>query len=76
MVKCVEGVYREGKVELLEPPGEVEESRVLVMFLPRSGSVDLRARGIGEAEAAEMRWRVAAIAEDWDRPEMDVYDDI
>lgn len=76
MVKCVEGIYRDGKVELLEPPGEVTESRVLVTFLPRTGVVDLRERGISETEAAEMRWRLGAIAEDWDRPEMDVYDEL
>jgi hypothetical protein len=29
--------------------------------------------GISEAEAAELRWRLGAAAEDWDRPEMGVY---
>jgi hypothetical protein len=50
MVKSVEGIYRDGKVELLE-------------------------RGVDEAQAADLRRRLATFAEDWDRPEMAVYDD-
>ena len=30
MLKSVEGVYRDGKVELAETPAEVTETRVLV----------------------------------------------
>src|ERR1700730_16856130 len=33
MVNSVEGVYRNGKVELAEPLPEAEESRVIVTFL-------------------------------------------
>lgn len=36
--------------------------------------VDLRERNIGESEAAAQRQAFAAFAEDWDNPEMDVYD--
>ena len=39
------------------------------------GPVDLRARGIDEQQAAELRARLGAFAEDWNSPEMDVYDD-
>ena len=38
------------------------------------GTIDLRERGIDEAQAAEMRARLASFAEDWESPEMDVYD--
>lgn len=38
------------------------------------GNIDLRDRGIDEAQAAEMRARLASFAEDWESPEMDVYD--
>ncbi len=37
-------------------------------------SVDLLERGIGEPIAAELRTCFATFAEDWDAPEMDVYD--
>ena len=74
MLKSVEGIYRHGKVELLEPPGELEESRVIVTFLPANGSIDLSAMGIDEAQAADLRRRLQAFSEDWDRPEMEAYD--
>ncbi len=34
MLKSVEGVYRDGKVELFETPDDLEEARVIVTFLP------------------------------------------
>jgi hypothetical protein len=75
MFKSVEGVYRDGKVELLEtPPAEVE-GRVIVTFL-NGHAVDLAERGIDERQAADLRQRLKSFAEDWDRPEMDVYDAI
>jgi hypothetical protein len=75
MLRTIEGVYRNGKVELAEVPSDVhEEMRVLVTFLEPQ-SIDLRARGIDEAHAAELRARLATFAEDWDSPEMAIYDD-
>ena len=38
-------------------------------------SVDLRARGMGETEAADLRARLKPFAEDWNRPEADIYDE-
>ena len=75
MLKTIEGIYRDGKIELAEVPGDVRnETHVIVTFLePRL--VDLRARGIDEAHAAELRARLATFVEDWDSPEMDVYND-
>jgi len=74
MLKSVEGIYRNGKVELAEVPTDLsEEARVIVTFL-ESGSIDLRARGIDEAQAADLRARLATFAEDWESPEMGIYD--
>jgi len=47
-----------------------------VTFLPADGPVSLRERGISEEEAADLRWRLGGIAEDWENPEMDVYDEL
>ena len=52
MVKSVEGICRNGKVELVDP-------------LPEA-----------EPQAADLRRRLAAFAEDWNRPEMAIYDDL
>jgi hypothetical protein len=76
MVKSVEGVYRNGKVELTEPIAEAEGSRVIVTWIRSAGSVDLRDRGIGETQAADLRRRLAPFAQDWDRVEMNAYDEL
>jgi hypothetical protein len=49
------------------------EGKVIVTFLS-TGEVDLAEREIDEDQAADLRFRLKAFAEDWDRPEMDVYD--
>jgi hypothetical protein len=71
--KTVEGIYRGGKVELLENPGSVIEGRVIVTFL-EEGTVTLSDRGIDEANAANLRARLHTFAEDWESPEMEAYD--
>jgi hypothetical protein len=73
MLKSVKGVCRNGQVELLEPAPPDAEGQVIVTFLG-SGAVDLAERGIDQPQAADLRRRLAAFAEDWDRPEMDAYD--
>jgi hypothetical protein len=76
MVKSVEGIFRNGKVELLEPLAEAEGSRVVVTWVHPSEPVDLRERGIDESQAADLWRRLAPFAEDWDRPEMAAYDEL
>ena len=75
MFKSIEGIYRNGKIELVQVPADVrDETHVIVTFLePRP--IDLRERGIDKAQAADLRVRLATFAEDWDSPEMDIYDD-
>jgi len=58
MLKTIEGIYRDGKIELLEAPGAIlDETRVLITFLlsPQPSPVHLSSRGIDEAQAAELR---------------------
>lgn len=73
MSKTVEGIYRNGKVELLESPPGVTEARVVVTFLTE-GDNTLEGRGIDEEQAADLRARLLTFAEDWERPEMEAYD--
>ena len=53
-----------------------EERRVIARRLAEleSGAVDLQSRGIDASEAAELRGRLERFADDWDSPEMAVYD--
>jgi hypothetical protein len=75
MLNTVEGVYRNGKIELIElPPDLNENTPVIVTFLSKR-LIDLHARQISEAEAAELRARLMTFAQEWDSPEMDDYDD-
>src|ERR1035441_543012 len=76
IVKSVEGIYRNGKVELLESLAEAEGSRVVVTWIHPAEPVDLRERGIDESQAADLRHRLAPFAEDWNRPEMAAYDEL
>ena len=70
----IEGIYRDGKVELSETPSDMcEGTPVIVTFLP-ANSIDLQERGIDEAQAADIRARLASFAEDWENPEMNAYD--
>ena len=70
MLKCVEGVYRNGEVELLESPPNVTESRVIVAFLegPSSGP------SLSPEELAELRGKLAAWEDDWNATGMEAYD--
>lgn len=75
MLKSLEGVYRNGIIELQEvPSGVSEETPVIVTFL-KSGGVDLRSRGITEEQAAYLRESLRPFAIDWESKEMDIYDD-
>jgi hypothetical protein len=76
MVRSVEGVYRNGRVELMEPLAEAEGSRVIVTWVRPAGPADLRERGIDEVKAADLRRRLAPFADDWDRPELAAYDEL
>lgn len=71
--KTFEGIYKEGKVKLFKTPDDVDEARVIVTFIPE-GSVNIAERGIDESQAANLRARLQAFAEDWERPEMEAYD--
>lgn len=74
MAVVLQGTYRNGRVELKDnPAGLAENSPVLVTIstLP----VDLGMVGISPKTAAELRAHMAGFAEEWDSPEMEVYDD-
>ncbi len=76
MLSSIEGIYRDGKIELVEMPTKIRNNtRVIVTFLKGSDRIDLRARGIGEVQAADLRGRLSTFVEDWESPEMDIYDD-
>jgi len=74
MLKSVEGVYRDGKIELTEFPEDVRnDTRVIVTFL-ETGHIDRRARGIDQTQAAALRAPLGTFAEEWNSPDLALYD--
>ncbi|MDI6793810.1 MAG: hypothetical protein QME81_13255 [bacterium] len=55
--------------------GEVHDKTPVIVTFLEPIFVDLRARGIDKAHAAELRARLATFAEEWDSLEMEIYDD-
>jgi hypothetical protein len=75
MMKSIEGVYRDGKIELLETPPGLTVARVIVTFLTGDHMSVLRPAFTPE-ELAELRGKLAAWEEDWNAPGMEAYDDL
>lgn len=75
MLTTVEGIYRNGKIELIESPNNLlEGTRVIVTFL-ETKTIDLASQGIDKAQAELLRTSLSTFAEDWNSPEMSIYDD-
>ena len=74
MLTTVEGVYRDGQIELKSLPSNVaNEARVIVTFMD-ADVVDLAAHGIDRSQAEVLRNNLATFADDWNSPEMNIYD--
>lgn len=74
MLNNIEGIYRNGRVELTEQPTDIHEgTRVIVTFV-RSNEIDLASQGINKAQAEILRSHLATFADDWDSQEMSIYD--
>ena len=74
MSPTIQGVYRDGRIELSTTPHDVSDDTPVIVTFLASNSINLRERGIDEAQAAVLRGRLATFAEDWDSPQMGVYD--
>lgn len=75
MLTTVEGIYRNGQVELIESPNNLlEGTRVIVTFL-ETKTIDLASQGIDKTQAELLQASLSTFAEDWNSPEMSIYDD-
>ncbi len=75
MLTTVEGVFEDGVIKLAEQPAAVQPGAPVIVTFLSATRVDLRAHGIGQEEARDLRARLSAFAEDWESPEMAAYDD-
>jgi len=69
----VEGIFKDGKVELLEAVSAPKQSKVLITFLENT-DIQLSSLNIGQEQAAELRNKFASF-EDWNDPALDIYND-
>ncbi len=74
MLTAIQGIYRDGKIQLTEAPRNVRDDTPVIVTFLTSGNIDLSARGIDEVQAADVRARLITFAEEWDSPEMGIYD--
>lgn len=74
MLISVQGVYRNGRVELTENPSNVPEGTCVIVTFVRSNDIDLESQGIDREQAKVLRASLATFSDDWDSPEMSIYD--
>jgi hypothetical protein len=75
MLTSFEGVYRNGRVEIAASLNDVlEGTRVIVTFIG-SNPIDLASQGIDKTQAEILRESLMTFSEDWNSPEMSIYDD-
>jgi hypothetical protein len=66
----VEGVYRDGRIELKSLPSNVNnEAKVIVAFVD-ANVVDLAANGIDRSQAEVLRNSLTTFADDWNSSEI------
>ena len=74
MLTSVEGIYRNGRVELVESPNNMLEGARVIVIVP-SNTIDLASQGIDQAQEEVLRTSLGTFAEDWNNPQMSIYDD-
>jgi mRNA interferase MazF len=58
MLKTVEGIYRQGKIELTDPPADVEDNTPVIVTFLGSGIADSQSDHVNLAHAADLRSRL------------------
>jgi hypothetical protein len=74
MLRSIEGVYRNGAIELSEKPEGIEEDIPVIVTFLDARKINLQSRGIDKQQAADLRARLKAFTEEWESPEMAPYD--
>jgi hypothetical protein len=74
MLISVEGIYRNGRVELTENPNNMPEGTFVIVTFVRANDIDLASQGIDREQAEALRASLATFSDDWDSPEMSIYD--
>lgn len=74
MLTTIQGIYRNGSIQLTRVPKSIQDDTLVIVTFLASGNIDLFAQGIDKEQADDLRARLTTFAEEWDSPEMDIYD--
>ena len=77
-INAIRGLSEEQRARALQLKAQIETLEAELQAILRGGAtqpgaLDLRARGIGQTQAADLRARLKTFSEDWDRPETAIY---
>jgi hypothetical protein len=77
MLTSIQGIYRDGRIEIAENPTDVPDGALaIVTFMGSSDhSMDLAAQGINPEQAKVLQANLATFEDDWNSPEMSIHDD-
>ncbi len=74
MLTTLQGVYRNGEIVLPSNELDIPDNTPVIVTFLGIGTIDLLARGINEEQAQTLRIQLAVFSEEWDSPEMSIYD--
>jgi hypothetical protein len=77
MLTSIQGVYRDGRIELSENPTNVPDGTLAIITFMEFGDhdIDLVTQGIDQGQAKVLKESLTTFADDWNNPEMSIYDD-
>ena len=76
MVKSVEGICRNGRVELIEPLAEAEGAHVVVTWFAPAIPVVKQELRLEQPAHAAPRHRLAVMAQEWHHSDAEEYDEV
>lgn len=76
MLTSIQGIYRDGQIELNELPSSIENNTpvIVTFFGVKNTPISLAKLGIGEQQAHALRLALSSFSDEWDSPEMIRYD--
>jgi hypothetical protein len=74
MLKTVTGIYDKVQIIIDQYPDNIQEGTPVIVTFLDTKNIDLKSRGINQKEAQNIRDNLAVFADDWNREEMNIYD--
>ncbi|MGL5035210.1 MAG: hypothetical protein ACRC6M_15580 [Microcystaceae cyanobacterium] len=68
------GIYRQGHIELGENHPHLPDETPVLVTLSHLQDIPLDTQAITQQQAQQLRHSLASFAEEWDSPEMTIYD--